>query len=330
MSCVLPRGMLGRDVELGEVEIVGLDVGPFGDREAHVAEDLGHLVPHLADRMDARRPARAEPHRQRDVGLLGGEPAPSSAFARAPAFAPSSASADAVLQPVDRLRRTPCARSAGILPSVRHQLGDAALLAERIDAHVFERAQIAARRRSRRGAWLRASADQCRVIGRHRVDTHSRGAAQPLARRRHDRRCPECRAPALDPYGHPGMGRNFAGRNPRDELGASAARRLLDQSALKPAASLTAMSASTLRSTSMPALVEAVDKSPVGQAVLAHGRVDALDPQRAEGALLAACGRGSRTAAPSRPPAWRCGWCSCAGRNSPWRSSGLSCAWHGR
>jgi hypothetical protein len=35
-----------------------------------------------------------------------------------------------------------------------------------------------------------------------------------------------------------------------------------------------------------PGLVEAVDKSAVGQPVLARGRVDALDPERAERALL--------------------------------------------
>src|SRR5882757_2922659 len=33
--------------------------------------------------------------------------------------------------------------------------------------------------------------------------------------------------------------------------------------------------------------VQAVDKSAVGQSVLAHGGVDALNPERAEGALLA-------------------------------------------
>ena len=70
---LLPGGMLGRDVELGEVEVVGLDVRPFGDGEAHVAEDLGHLVPHLADGVDAPVLQRPEPHGQRDVGLLGGE-----------------------------------------------------------------------------------------------------------------------------------------------------------------------------------------------------------------------------------------------------------------
>ena len=77
-------------------------------------------------------------------------------------------------------------------------------------------------------------------------------------------------------------------------------------------------------------LVEAVDKSAVGQPVLAHGRVDALDPQRAEACASSACGRDRRTASPSRPPAWRRGSCSCAGRSSPWRPSGLSCAWRGR
>ena len=52
----LARRMAFGEVELGEVEIVGLDVRPFGDREAHVGEDRRELVDHLADRMDAARP----------------------------------------------------------------------------------------------------------------------------------------------------------------------------------------------------------------------------------------------------------------------------------
>ena len=96
------------------------------------------------------------------------------------------------------------------------------------------------------------------------------------------------------------------------------------------AAPCTARSASTLRSMLDAGLVEAVDKSAVGHAVLAHRRVDALDPQSAERALLALAVAIVRTAAPSRPPAWRRGSCSCAGRNSPWRPSELSCAWRGR
>ena len=70
---LLARGMLGRDVELGEVEVVGLDVGTLGDREAHVGEDLDALVEHLGDRVDAPVGDRAEPHGQRHVGLLVGE-----------------------------------------------------------------------------------------------------------------------------------------------------------------------------------------------------------------------------------------------------------------
>ena len=50
---VLPRRMLGRNVERGEIVEVGLDVGTLGDREAHIGEDLGDLVGDLAHRMDA-------------------------------------------------------------------------------------------------------------------------------------------------------------------------------------------------------------------------------------------------------------------------------------
>ena len=71
---LLPRRMLGRNVELGEVEIVGLDVGTFGDGEAHVGEDLDAFVVDLADGMDAASATGAEPNRQRDVGALAGEP----------------------------------------------------------------------------------------------------------------------------------------------------------------------------------------------------------------------------------------------------------------
>src|SRR5205823_13305931 len=49
----LARGMAFREVQLGEVVVVGLDVGTFRDREAHIGEDRGQLVHHLAERMDA-------------------------------------------------------------------------------------------------------------------------------------------------------------------------------------------------------------------------------------------------------------------------------------
>ena len=47
--------------------------GTFGDREAHIGEDRGELVDHLADRMDAPGLRRALAHRQRDVDAFGVE-----------------------------------------------------------------------------------------------------------------------------------------------------------------------------------------------------------------------------------------------------------------
>ena len=49
----LARRMAVGEIQRREIEIVGLDVGAFGDREAHVGEDRRDLVDHLADRMDA-------------------------------------------------------------------------------------------------------------------------------------------------------------------------------------------------------------------------------------------------------------------------------------
>ena len=53
------------------------------------------------------------------------------------------------------------------------------------------------------------------------------------------------------------------------------------------AGSVMARSDSTLRSTVMPDFDEAVDKDAVGHAERTHRGIDALDPERAEGALLA-------------------------------------------
>ena len=41
VSCMSRAGWPAGKVELGEVVVVGLDVRPFGDREAHVGEDRG-------------------------------------------------------------------------------------------------------------------------------------------------------------------------------------------------------------------------------------------------------------------------------------------------
>src|SRR5215471_21001190 len=48
----LPRRMAFGEIELREVVIVGLDVGPLCDSEPHVCKDRRDLVHHLADWMD--------------------------------------------------------------------------------------------------------------------------------------------------------------------------------------------------------------------------------------------------------------------------------------
>ena len=53
VSCISRAGMAGREIQLGEVLDVVLDIRTLGDGEAHVAEDGDDLVHHLADRMDA-------------------------------------------------------------------------------------------------------------------------------------------------------------------------------------------------------------------------------------------------------------------------------------
>ena len=66
----LARRMAGREVELGEIVVVALDVRPFGDRKAHVGENGGDLVHHLADRMDAAGLDAGQADGQRDVERL--------------------------------------------------------------------------------------------------------------------------------------------------------------------------------------------------------------------------------------------------------------------
>ena len=52
----LPRRMIGRDVELGEIVVVEFDVGAFGDGKAEIGEDRRDFVEHLA-RPDESMPA---------------------------------------------------------------------------------------------------------------------------------------------------------------------------------------------------------------------------------------------------------------------------------
>ena len=70
---LLARRVADREVQRGEVVVIGLDVRAFGDGEAHVGEDGRDLVRHLADRVDAAGGERVDAAGQGDVDALGGE-----------------------------------------------------------------------------------------------------------------------------------------------------------------------------------------------------------------------------------------------------------------
>ena len=135
------RRMAGGEIQLGEIVVVALDVRPFGDGKAHVGEDGGEFVHHLADGMDAAGLGGRVAHGQRHVHALGGEPRFEGGFLQHRA-ARVERLADIVLERVDG--------GAGALALVgrhlaerRQQGGDRALLAERRDAHGLERRFVA-------------------------------------------------------------------------------------------------------------------------------------------------------------------------------------------
>ena len=137
----LARRMAFREIQLGEVVVVGLDVGTFGDRESHVGEDRGQLVPDLAQRMDAAGLSRRIAQRQGDVDGLGRKPRIERR--RFQHVAPRGERlGDLVLGLVDRgaLRLALVRRH---LAERRKQGRDRALLAEGGDAHGFERGFVA-------------------------------------------------------------------------------------------------------------------------------------------------------------------------------------------
>ena len=124
---LLPRRMLGRNVERAEIIPVGLDMRALGHPEAEIAEDLDDLVEHVADRVDAARSTWTG--RQGHIETLGGKPR-SSAASRSASRRSASAS---VTRSFKRL-----SSSAGGAPGLRiegaqllHPLRDHALLAER-------------------------------------------------------------------------------------------------------------------------------------------------------------------------------------------------------
>ena len=125
------------EVQRGEIVIVGLDIRTFGDREAHVGEDRGDLVDDLADRMDAAALGRRGAHRQRDIDGLAGQALVNRRILQI-GLAGGDRGGNIGLQRVDR-------STARLALFRRHgaerlqELGDRALLAERVDAHGFDR-----------------------------------------------------------------------------------------------------------------------------------------------------------------------------------------------
>src|SRR6266700_2871913 len=63
----LPRRVAFREIQLGKVVIVGLDIRAFGDRKSHIGENRGQLIHHLAERMDPAGLRRRFAQRQGDV-----------------------------------------------------------------------------------------------------------------------------------------------------------------------------------------------------------------------------------------------------------------------
>ena len=154
----LPRRVADGEIEGGEIVVVGLDVRPLGDLEAHVGEDRGDLVDHLGDRVDAAGLERRGPERQRDVDPLRFEPG--GEFGRLEHGAPrGDRLRDAVPEAVQRRPHH--------LPLLgRHraealeEVGDGAFLAERADALGLERRLVGGRRDA--GGEVVSPAPRCR------------------------------------------------------------------------------------------------------------------------------------------------------------------------
>ena len=125
-------------VERGEIIPLGLDLGPLGDGEAEVRENLGELIHHLAHRVDAA--LRGLGRGKRQVELLGREP-PIELGIFERGLAAGQRIGDRFAQRVD-LGRFGGAR-IGVHRPQRLQLGgDFARFAEHPDAQRLDRRQV--------------------------------------------------------------------------------------------------------------------------------------------------------------------------------------------
>ena len=130
-------GMALGEIELGEVVVVGLDVGSFGDGKTHVGENRGQLVHHLADGMDASDLRRRLGHRQCHVQRLGVEALiERQLFQRVSAC--GNRSGDAIFETVDT-RPLLLARFGGHRAERLQERGYRAVAAQRRNPHGFER-----------------------------------------------------------------------------------------------------------------------------------------------------------------------------------------------
>ncbi len=134
----LSRGVIRRDVQLGEIVVVIFDIGTFGDREAQIGEDRGDFIKHLRHGMDRalRLGARGQSH----VDALLREARVQCCVAEC-RFARSNRGRHAVAQSIEE--RAVLAPFVGTHAAQRlQQLADGALLAQRRYAHGFQRGFI--------------------------------------------------------------------------------------------------------------------------------------------------------------------------------------------
>ena len=204
--------------------------------------------------MDAPVLQRPDAHGQRHVGVLAGE-AGGEGTALQLGLAAFQRLADARLEAVDGLPEG-LALIARQGAQRRHQLGHAPLLAERGDAHALDaragrrppRSRRRARSRWRQGRWFGSS--RCRSRSSSPAQRAMLISMPAAVHGYRDARDLSREAPTLR------LGRRIFAARSSGMTGYAAFltwAAAWSTSALKPAASLTARSASTLRSTAMPA-----------------------------------------------------------------------------
>ena len=111
-----PRRVAFREIQLGEIIVICLDIGTFGDSETHVGENRSQLIGDLTDWVDPTGFDRRLANRQRDIDGFGVSLA-SSVAAASLSFAAAMAAVTRSLNPLIAGPWT--LRSSGVMvPSV--------------------------------------------------------------------------------------------------------------------------------------------------------------------------------------------------------------------